>query len=77
VVEISPAQVSRNLLPLVPQFPADGEPGLAVPLALLQGKGLGFRSTGGGALPAGQFLVAVLGNVPGNGRPLRVVSPPI
>ena len=43
------------------QFPADGDPCLAVQLALLRRQRLAVWSTGGRAFPAGQFLVAILG----------------
>ena len=44
----------------MPQFPADGQPGLVIDLTLLRGKALSVRSTVDWGLPAGQFCVAVL-----------------
>ena len=45
----------------MPQLPADGKSGFSVDLTLFRVHGLAAWPTGGRRLPAGQFLVAVLG----------------
>ena len=44
----------------MPQFPTDGEPCLAISLALFRCQGFGFRPAGGRRLPTGQLRVAML-----------------